>query len=132
MTTKQERSADEEYEARNDPSPVPGTEAENSYLGTGRGEPIDVQADEEDVGDKIEPELERESLDQPGMDVYPIGKIETANSVDVQSRTTKRVSLAKTSGNRGRDAQNLRHQLDIRRIRPSRLAFGREPNGAGS
>jgi hypothetical protein len=86
MTTKQERSADEEYEARNDPSPVPGTETENSYLGTRRGEPIDVQADEEDVGDKIEPELERESLDQPGMDVDLIEKTQTANTVDSSGR----------------------------------------------
>lgn len=69
MSNPQEREAEDIYEAENDASPVPGFEADNSYVGETNPNLktiVPVQKDEDPVDDPIQPPLAN-SDEQLGM-----------------------------------------------------------------
>jgi hypothetical protein len=58
MSNPTEREAEDRYEAENDPSPIPSTPIDNSYVGDTHRDLVDtvpVQRDEDDYDDPIQP-----------------------------------------------------------------------------
>jgi hypothetical protein len=73
MSNRQEREAEDLYERENDPSPVPGGEADNSYVGETNPNlrnVVPVQRDEAGYDDPMQPPYSN-SDEQLGMPLSP-------------------------------------------------------------
>lgn len=73
MSNREEREAEDLYERENDPSPVPGGEADNSYVGETNpylSKIVPVQNDEDGYDDPVQPPYSN-SNDQLGMYLPP-------------------------------------------------------------